>query len=411
MKIKITQKRILGVLLAIFIFYTQYLQYVCKPIPSMVSILGGVVILYGYLEIFSDKECWSPFKVTEFSMLALFFGVTFVTGILFSPDMMVHIKYWLMSFEYFLLVPCFMYLIKNKEDFFFFCALYLLLSLCCSFSLWHNPVVYYERAEEGVRYSLSTSLNVNMLGQFLSLGCWCCCVLMTFFRKFEKFGLILITILFYANSLTGSRKNLIAILLIVGTWYILCWMPNHRKNFLHILIVTVLIIILVGYCYTHIYLGSDMANRMNELVVSSDGKQNARIDMYKIAWGIFKNNPLFGLGFHGYGFFVGNINSYSHATYAEVIATTGLCGSILFLGMYIYSIIKIVINVVKVKRIVELEDTLILLKLALVLWFSILFMSIGVIYFYELFCFIIWGILFSMIQITSKRIENYFSKI
>lgn len=402
-----SHRRILSVLMAVFILYTQYLQYVYFAIPSMVTILGAMVLGFGYIGIIYCREYWSPFKINEFTMMFIFFAITLATGIATSPNVTIHIRYWVTSFGYFLLVPCFMYLLESKEKLCVFCALYMAFSLLCAFTLWHNPVVYYEQAAEGVRYSLSQLLNVNMLGQFFMLGSWGCCFLMTFFPKFQKYGLAIIVFLFYANNLTGSRKNLIVILLIVGLWFAICWVPDNKENFLKVLLTAIVIFAVVYYCYIYFYLNSDIAQRMGQMFISSDGRENGRIDMYRTAMTIFKKNPIFGVGFHGYGIWIGKVSAYSHATYAELIADTGVVGSILFLGMYIYSFIKIILLIRRIKGIRELKDSLLMLKLALILWCVIIFMSSGVIYFYELVCFMIWGIMFSIIQITKKQIYMY----
>lgn len=407
MKISLSHRNILSVLLALFLFYTQYFQYEFTAMPSMVTILGGIVLAFGYIGIIYGGNYKKCFKVKEFKIMSLFFLLSFFTGIVTSPNVIIHMKYWFASFEYFLLVPCFMYIFKSKKLFLRFCAFYLFIALLCAFSLWHHPVIY-EKSVEGIRYSLSLSLNVNMLGLFLTLGCWCCCTLMSFFPKFTKYGLILVLFLLYANNLTGSRKNLIAIVLILSLWFFIYWLPENKNNYFKKFFIGIVIVFIVYYCYIHFYLGSSIANRMDELIVSSDGTENARIGMYRIAFNIFENNILFGLGFHGYGIYVGKINSYSHATYAEVLANTGLVGSLLFIGMYVYSFFKILMIINKIKKIKELKNSLLLMKLSLILWCSIIFMSVGIIYFYELVCFVIWGVLFSMIQIAENEINNYF---
>lgn len=405
--ISFSHRRILGMVIAGFILYTQYLQYVFKAIPSMVTILGALVLGIGYIGILNCRKYWSPFEVNEFTMMFFFFAATLVTGFASSPNITVHIRYWITSFTYFLLVPCFMYLIGNKRRLCIFCALYMIFSILCAITLLHNPVVYYERAAEGARYSLSKSLNVNMLGQFFMLGGWGCCLLMNFFPKFQKYGLAIIVLLFYANNLTGSRKNLIAIILTVGLWFVICWMPDNKKNIFKVLLMIIAIISITYYCYIHFYLNSDIAQRMTQIFVSSDGKENGRFDMYRIAVYIFKKYPIFGLGFHGFGLWIGNVNTYSHATYAELLACTGICGSVLFLGMYVYSFVKILVLIIRIRKIEELKDSLVMLKMALILWVIIIFMSSTVIYFYELIGFMVWGILFSIIQITKKDISEY----
>ena len=344
-------------------------------------------------------------------LMLIFFILTFVSGLITSASVSDHVSYWISSFEYFLLVPCLMYILREQKDISKFCFLYILFAIICAVTLIIHPVSYYESDSEGVRYSLSASLNVNLLGQFLTLGSWCCCVLMTIYQKFRKFGYIVFILLFYANNLTESRKNFIAILIIFLAWFILCWIPDNMNNKLKIVVFSLCLVGIACYAYVHFYLGSDMATRMGNIFVDSSGNQNKRLDMYESAVELFKQSPLFGLGYHAYGISIGIVGTYSHSTYAEVLANSGILGCALLFGMYIYSIVKIIKLLHQIRNIPALDKARKLLKSALILWIVIVFMSTGVIYIYELICFIIWGVMFSLVRCIEIEIKTYCNEL
>lgn len=407
MTMAITYKRALAIFFCIFVFYTEYLQYVWNAIPNMVAILGMLVLGVGYLLILASNKSWTPFGVKEFELMLIFFIITFISGLITSTSVSAHVTYWISSFEYFLLVPCLMYILRDQKDISKFCFFYMLFAIICAVTLIAHPVSYYESGSEGVRYSLSTSLNVNLLGQFLTLGSWCCCVLMTIYQKFRKFGYIVFILLFCANNLTKSRKNFIAILIIFLVWFILCWIPENKNDRFKIAVFSLCLVGIACYAYVHFYLGSDMATRMGNIFVDSLGNQNKRFDMYESAVELFKQSPLFGWGYHAYGISVGKPGGYSHATYPEVLANSGILGCALLFGMYIYSVVKVIKLLYRTRNILALSNERNLLKSALILWIVIAFMSTGVIYIYELVCFIIWGVLFSLIRCIENEIRTY----
>ena len=398
-----------AVILAIFIFYTQYFQHVIFQIPYMVTITGAVLIgVCGYFFIWHDID-FNKFIINEVVVFFLFFIVTLYTGAIGSAGsagIVFHIQNWLTYFLYFLIIPCVMYIVMTKKDIIMFVKSYGGFALLCAFTLMVNPII----PKENGRYSIARSLNVNMLGQYFTFGCWCILVLIIFKPKLRFPGFISIGMLLYAVNMTGSRKNLIAILMIIGLWFFFIWFPENKKQGLKILVIVPLLVILVFVIYNKFYLGSTMANRMEYIFANSSGKRNSRFDMYERAFELFKQHPFVGWGFKGYSYyFFGNASAYSHATYAEVPACTGLIGSSLFFGMYIYSIKKVIRLILLTNHYKELNEVNKILRMDLILWCSILFMSVGVIYIYELICFLIFGVLFATIRYAEwsiMEVEN-----
>lgn len=390
------------VILALFIFYTQYFQYVVEELSYMVTILGGLLVtVCGYYFIAHGIDL-REFAVKELVLFFLFYIVTLYTGVIGSVDKVYHIQNWLTYFLYFLIIPCVMYVVMTKKDIMIFVKFYGAFAILCALTLIINPVKSQETMTvTNARYSIARSLNVNMLGQYFTFGCWCILLFLVFKPKLRLPGFALIGILLYAVNMTGSRKNLIALLLIIGIWFLLIWFPDNKKQGLKIIVLLPIVVFAIYLAYNKFYVGSTISYRMEHIITSASGKRNSRIDMYENAFELFKQHPFVGWGIQGYSYFFGG---YSHATYAEVPACTGLIGSCLFFGMYIYSIKKIIKLILLTNHDKDLEQTNKILRMDLILWCSILFMGVGVIYIYELICYFIFGVLFATIRYSEWRI-------
>jgi O-antigen ligase len=60
-----------------------------------------------------------------------------------------------------------------------------------------------------------------------------------------------------------------------------------------------------------------------------------RIDLYSEAWKYFLQNPIFGLGFNQFRLY-NSKGMYSHSTYMEILANTGMVGAVLFFAPHIW---------------------------------------------------------------------------
>ena len=402
--------------LAIFIFYTQYFQHVIVAIPYMVTITGAALIaICGYFFIWHQID-FNEFSIKELNIFFLFYVVTLYTGAIGSASSAgigYHIQNWLSYFLYFLVTPCVMYIVMTKKDIIMFVKLYGCFALFCALTLIVNPITAKENmVEQNARYTIGRSLNVNLLGQYFTFGCWCILFLIIFKPKLRFPGFISIGMLLYGVNMTGSRKNLIAIIMIIGLWFLFIWFPENKNQGLKIIVIVPALVLLVFLAYNKFYLGSTIANRMDHIITNSRGMRNSRFDMYEDAFSLFKQHPFVGWGFKGYSYyFFGNASGYSHATYAEVPACTGLVGSCLFFGMYIYSIKKVIKLILLTNHDEDLMETNKILRMDLILWCSILFMGVGVIYIYELIGYLIFGVLFatiryaewSILEVNNKR--------
>lgn len=131
-----------------------------------------------------------------------------------------------------------------------------------------------------------------------------------------------------------SRKCLIAALIVIAIWLFSAlskyWKTGNSGT--RIMIVVVLVCIGCGafLIYNNYFLQSRTFARFEHF---GDEESNSnRIEMYRMAFQIFLDKPVFGGGFHQYRFWrIGsNGQGYSHSVYAQSIADLGFVGTVLY---------------------------------------------------------------------------------
>lgn len=154
---------------------------------------------------------------------------------------------------------------------------------------------------------------------------------------------IIISIIVYTIIINaGSRSGLLCsvVILFFSAFAIIRYIIKNSK---HIILSTIALIILV-FSLAYFILG--YFNSLGIQNTGFDRLQNefnseaytGRGDLYSIGIDLFINNPLVGVGY-------GNFRSYanglfSHSTYIELLACTGICGFILFVIPYIRMIVN-----------------------------------------------------------------------
>lgn len=95
----------------------------------------------------------------------------------------------------------------------------------------------------------------------------------------------------------------------------------------------VILVIAVIYAYNKFYVGSSLEYRMTNLFMGADEGDDIRGNMYENAFELLKEKFITGFGFRGYSvYYEGNAGGYSHATYAELPACTGIVDASFILG-------------------------------------------------------------------------------
>ena len=211
--------------------------------------------------------------------------------------------------------------------------------------------------------------------------------------------------------LTGSRKSIIAVVIMLTMLLIACLLDyckkiNWQKFFVVLTIVTVAYLLVSMYLLpyaeqTNLY--ARMFGRGAESAAESD---ELRIQLYRWALEDFINQPFFGLGFNQY---VEHHGNYTHSTYVEPLACSGLIG-LLYLYPYYCIIKKQILLILRNKR-----DSYSRLKQKeiFVYWCMFLFVAVGIPYMYKDAPCIILGTLIASQAISFRELRDrgYTSKV
>ena len=150
--------------------------------------------------------------------------------------------------------------------------------------------------------------------------------------------------------LAGSRKSIGAVALMLVLLLLLCmrdYAGNTRfQRFVVVLIIGAAVYFIVTEYLLQYATQTNLYDRLfGDNAEGAADSDKIRMDLYRWALEDFWNHPLFGLGFNQYDAHHGN---YSHSTYVEPLACSGLTG-LLYLYPY-YSMVKKQIYLIRRSR-------------------------------------------------------------
>ena len=372
----------------LFIFYVGMFQTVFFSIPHMPLILGlsMIILLIAHMGLTQKKV---SFVITKPVFIWLVFACyAFLSGLFVATD-----KVYLMDslFTYIQTLAMVIYIIniskidKNNN---FFIKSYLLFSIVYMFAM-----LFYGYRDPIGRVFLSPTSNPNNDGITLLFGIFCLLLLFDTKKIWKLIGtLLLLSLFLYTIILTGSRKSFIVSLLLIILWFIIVFKDywknySTRKKIISILLLLVSVIIVMR-AINPIFEESALFWKLTEkgYRISSDP---TRSGMYKEAFKFFKNSPLFGIGFKQYEK-LSIYHTYSHSTYAEIISTTGIIGTVIYFSSYVV----IIYNLFWLYRKRKGLTSIIALQY-LILIFAMLVLGAGVIHFYDISSHIMFALMIS----------------
>lgn len=259
--------------------------------------------------------------------------------------------------------------------------------------------------------SSGATISTNDIGSIMAYGCF---VVLFAFGVGEKSRLHT-TILKVAYiiaaivviSVAGSRKSIIAIIIIFATMFLFCGRYYFKRMtttqfvgallVLAIAIYFVCVFLLPNYADTSLFIRT--AGRGAERTAQSD---EGRIDLYLKAFSVFADNFFLGAGFNNFSILQG---LYSHSTYAEPLACSGIIGGFLYLGPYIHMLINQVKLSFSNKLNINEQDRN-FQKQMLSFYIAFLFVGVGIPYLYKDIPCIILAMFVAWQNISFEKIKN-----
>lgn len=384
----------------ITVIYSVIIQYAFIEIPKGMLILGALV-LATYAFVCFTKTCNMDLIFTDEGLWMIGFMVYLLpVGLLLSLDPSRHVNQWITSMEYLFMMIVIASIIKDSGTISFIRLLFVV-AVAMSVIFLEHPVLHTEG-----RYSISKDVNPNGLGMTFTAGIWA----VLFLQQRKNINILLPTgimvLLTYSIIKTGSRKALIAAVIIIVLWYTFCYMPRVIKGKSKwkgvIILFSIVFAIFVGKEFIRMYSESDISARMEGLDNEMSG--GLRSAMYKNGLQMFLSNPILGTGFMAYSISYGH---YSHATIVEVPVSAGAIGSFIYFAAYYISIKKcIVLNSFfkgKKEYLAEAAET----KMLLIMWTAMLFYCTCIIHPYQFDSFIMFGIIFGYSSYLQKKMEQF----
>lgn len=388
--------------LAIYgIFLNYYCFYILRGsfIPYGTPIFYGVAVACVLATIFQEKisisseiVCWIIYTVL--SLVTAVFAINMQTAINGIGEYIRRL----------VLIMMIAYICEKEGSVKFAVRVLAVTAITCALSCLIMNV------DVGKKLTLESgaSVSTNDIGSIMAFGCFA--VLFAFglkehsgfIKTIIKVGFIVaaVSVIFIA----GSRKSILAIIILFVMVFLLCAKDFFKNlSITWIVIITVLLIVAAVLVYQYLMPMMEDTNlyvrvygRGAERTANSD---ESRINLYYQALTDFINNPFFGLGFNGFSV---KHKNYTHSTYAEPLACSGIIG-FLYLAPYVMMLVK-QIKLIRLNK-SNLEER-IWQKELLAFYISFLFVGIGIPYIYKDIPCIILAMFIASQKISFEKIEE-----
>lgn len=376
----------------LLLFYYGWFQMVFFQIPYMTSLLGIAMMFFILMHIIEKKYLYIRTFNIEIIFWLIFVITSLFTGMIVAKNISLMLSSVLTFLQYLIMIYGMVYISLHDKKIDFFINTFIVFSLVCALTTIFWGVNY-----TSIRVSMSEITNPNTLGLIMVIAVFCILYILDFKRIVPT--ILLITLMFtfiYVIILSGSRKSFLSIAIMLLLWFTfiqLDILKNKSKHKVINFLILLLAMILGAYFFVSFVTESSMFLRLERLLDSGD---EARLLMYSTAVELFKQNPIIGVGINNYRVLT-YFQTYSHSTYAEILVSTGLIGTIIYFIPYISQFFKIV-------KLIRSENNYIVKKVRLlgIMLLIILLLGIGVIHFYSMYVFIVFGFIISFCTLNYK---------
>lgn len=380
---------ILKFLISAIYIYSQYIQNVVfEDVPYVLLFLGIVLWFILLITMYKKSIIISKILTTEYKYALTFIITSFVFGIFTAPSLNLLLDAIILVIQGTALSIAITYEIKMKNSLNWIINVIILTSMIQGLSLIFNPVEY--TASVG-RYSIADNVNPNGLAISLLYGIFFILYKLKYMRGLKRYAFILsISILVYGIIQTGSRKGFIGFIIMIILWILFCYNNSRLNMSLYSKIFDVIVVstaFIVGFNFLQDQLqDSVLLLRIQSLVMEGS---ESRGDLYIYAWEIFKQHPIFGIGLGNYSYY---FKYYSHSTYAEIISSVGIIGTLIYIGIWVPIGTSISRNLLKkwnrkldIGKVYDVDMMFVLFSL-------IVYFGVSIIHFYQIDSYFILGI-------------------
>jgi O-antigen ligase len=382
---------------ALLLFYYGWFQLVFFQIPNIMLLLGVGMVTFIMID-----AAFSGTNIFQFITWELRYWILFAfTCLIFGYFVAVDIEFLtsaVTTFAQFIILIYGIIYISNKDgkvD--FFITVLILFAIVCAVTALSAGVVDVEG-----RTVMSKLDNPNALGINMAIGISCVLYKVDFKRLLHSiiaFGMIMLMV--YVAFLSGSRKTFISIALIIIYWVAFVAFKDIKTLEMNQKVKGILLLAVAGIAgfniFSSFFEGSILIDRMAAMF---QGSETTRMGMYDVAFDLFRDSPLVGVGLNNYRA-ISIFGTYSHSTFAEALSCTGLIGCTLYFTPYLITLFHYIkLSTSRNLDYMSFKQG----RLLLGLFGVMVFLAIGVIHFYEMSSSVVFGIFFAFYFINSKKL-------
>lgn len=387
LKIRVSIDTLLFWSVALFCTYSLWYHYVFSPIGSIMLISGGLMAVALVVSLMKKR------KITGVSYVLIFAIYSIIISFLFNDYNVLTYNAAMNILKSILPMLCvYCYIGNDGNKMKKIMVLIAIIITLLSISLFLFGTINDTGA------LVLENLNANVFSCFILLG-----LIAEVYLLHEVNGsikiilLIMIAIGFVAQIMAYSRRGILVYVFFVLTYLHSYVSINQKGKILSRLIIIMLVLVMAFYVLLNFE--SLIGNLTIFQNMGQTGSDIARAYYQLVAWNIFIENPILGGGLNAVA---SQIEMYSHSLYYELLACTGIIGTILFL----LPLIRLIVKLLKTSSNKKLgaNDRI---KSRTIMWGAIcmLISGVAVVYIYDVHCYILIAILESY-QNVIKRIEG-----
>ena len=365
-----------GIFLNYYCYYVLYGAFIPRGtvlfLAAALLFVGMDILRQRHLYLGSEITCWIVYAILSFFTTAILCAGSSDTS--YISDIIKFV-------QRLLILSMVAYICEQEGSIRFGLQLMAVTAIACAVSI----LLVVDDIQLKLSLSTDANLSANDVGSIMAYGCF---AVLFFLGKKDRASLLLsilktsgIICLLIVIFLAGSRKSIIAVVIMVVLMILLClrdYWSNQR--FRQLFVVFLVGAAAFAFVYEFLLPYAQQTNlyarlfgRGAEIAQESD---ESRVSLYVFALQDFLERPIFGLGFNK---FVAAHGNYSHSTYAEPLACSGIIG-LLYLYPYV-SILRKQLYLVRVNVRGSLER--LKQKEIFVYLCMFLFIGIGIPYMYK----------------------------
>ncbi len=271
-----------------------------------------------------------------------------------------------------------------------------LVHLFSGFYFYFNPDRYVEvayryfnltkRTEELMKSGLAAGWLFTLTDQLSLSGIYMSVAVLIFFCTLQNARIrssritihnVIFSVLAFAGlALTGKRGPFVFTILSVIIVYLISYVGDNRK-LVTFKIMAALFAFMIGYLvFIRIPAFQNMIFRLENAGGIGDTSANIRHEYAKTAISLFKQNPIFGIGWRQFRYVASNVNGNDvHNTYLQLLAETGMFGFIVFIYFFAMNYVRAIKLINNKLRTMNIQT------------YSPIYFSLGYQTFFILYCF------------------------